>query len=117
MAVSTTTALVASALISAGAAGIQGAQSRKQAKGQAAHQSRLAKRKRIAEVAAQEAESKRARDARAVEQAAATGLREEQLKTQGISPDFGDLDVGALGATSGDTAASTLNPIKPDTRG
>ncbi len=115
MGVGTTTALIASAVIAAGATGVSANQAKKQAGSQANRQRDLAKKQRTAQVAQQEAESQRARDTRAVEQAALQSIEGKQLQTQGISESFGSLDVGALGRTSANTAASTLNPIQPDT--
>lgn len=115
MAVTTTAALIASAVIAAGSSAVTANQAKKQAQGQAGKQRELEKQKRIAQVSAQEADAQRARDTRAVEQATASNIEGKQLQTQGITDDFGSLDVGALGATAGNTAASTLNPIQPNT--
>lgn len=117
MAVGTTAAIIASAVIAAGSSAVSANQQKKSAGGRAESQKRLAARTRAGQVDQQKQEAQRARDVRAVEQATTSSIKEDQLATQGISDDFGTLDVGALGATSGDTAASTLNPIQPNTGG
>ena len=107
-------AAIAAALIAAGSTAVQANASRKAAGGRANQQRELAKRTRAAEVAGQEADAQRIRDTRAVEQATSANIEGQQLDTQGITNDFGTVDVGALGATSQNTAASTLNPIQPN---
>lgn len=115
MAVGTTAAIIAASVIAAGGTAIQGNQQKKAAGGRANEQRILANKKRAGEVAQQEADVQRARDSRAVEKATQANISGQQLQTQGISDDFGNLDVGALGATASNTATSTLNPIQPNT--
>ena len=88
------------------------------AENKAEHQGRqrrdLARAQRTGEVAAAKQNKQRIRDSKAVADAAAANIRSTQLRSQGISDDFGDLSVDALGATATDPAASALNPVQPD---
>jgi len=116
MAIGTGAALIASALIASGTAAVTSGQARSQSSRQANQRAVLARRTRVAEVTAQEAQAQRLRDKKAVADAEASRIRNVQLRAQGIKSDLGDLDisVAALGTTSSTPATSALGSIQPD---
>ncbi len=114
MAISTATALIASTLAGIGTSAVTAGQARSQASRQADQKAVLARRTRVAEVTAQEAQAQRLRDKKAVADAEASRIRNVQLRAQGIKSDIGGLDVAALGSTSTAPATSALGSIQPD---
>lgn len=106
---------IATALISAGTTAVTADMARQQKKRQFREKQKLDKQARIDQVAAEDADKQSATNQRAIEDAAADRIRANQATTQGIDSNFGNVDVGALGATSSNTAASTLNPALPRT--